>query len=98
MTKIDLPRSRQVGHLTLLREQRSISLKDFNKLAPDEQISVLQSSSGKKKYQLLVEAAGNPAGEFPPDDIKLLQDKLGRHEQMVVNFEYLRRKAKRGRK
>jgi L-fuculose-phosphate aldolase len=50
------------------------------------------------RIQLLVEAAGNPAAEFPPEDIKLLQDKLGRHEQMVVNFDYLRRKAKRGRK
>ena len=47
------------------------------------------------RIQLLIEAAGNPSPEFPPDDLKLLFDKLGRHDQMVINFEYLRRKAKR---
>ena len=49
------------------------------------------------RIQLLIEAAGNPQKEFPPDDLKLLQDKITRPEQMVVNFEYLRRKVKRGR-
>lgn len=49
------------------------------------------------RIQLLIEAAGNPLKEFPPDDLKLLQDKITRPEQMVVNFEYLRRKVKRGR-
>ncbi len=47
------------------------------------------------RIQLLIEAAGNPQKEFPPDDLKLLQDKITRPEQMVVNFEYLRRKVKR---
>ena len=47
------------------------------------------------RIPLLVEAAGNPSPEFPPEDLKLLFDKLGRHDQMVINFEYLRRKAKR---
>ena len=47
------------------------------------------------RIQMLVEAAGHPAEEFPPEDLKLLQDKLGRHDQMVVNFDYLLRKAKR---
>ena len=47
-----------------------------------------------RSIQLLVEAAGNPAKEFPPEDLALLQDKIARHEQMVVNFEYLRRKVK----
>ncbi len=46
------------------------------------------------RIQILVESAGDPAPEFPPEDLQLLKDKLGRHEQMVVNFEYLRRKAK----
>ena len=47
------------------------------------------------RIQMLVEAAGTPAPEFPPDDLKLLYDKICRHDQMVINFEYLRRKARR---
>ena len=48
------------------------------------------------RIQILVESAGNPSPEFPEDDLKLLYDKITRHEQMVVNFDYLRRKARRG--
>ncbi|MGE0626361.1 MAG: class II aldolase/adducin family protein [Hyphomicrobiaceae bacterium] len=47
------------------------------------------------RIQMLVEAAGDPAPEFPPDDLQLLKDKIGRHEQMVINFDYLVRKVKR---
>lgn len=47
------------------------------------------------RIQILVETAGNPAPEFPAEDIALLKEKLGRHDQMVVNFDYLRRKLKR---
>ena len=49
------------------------------------------------RIQMLVEAAGGAAPEFPPEDIKLLTDKLARPDQMAVNFEYLRRKLKRSR-
>ena len=49
------------------------------------------------RIQLLVEAAGNPQKEFPPDDLALLTEKITRPEQMVVNFDYLRRKVRRGR-
>ena len=49
------------------------------------------------RIQLLIEAAGNPQKEFPPDDLALLQDKICRLDQMAVNFEYLRRKVKRRR-
>lgn len=46
------------------------------------------------RIQLLIEAASNPAKEFPPEDVALLHDKITRHDQMVVNFDYLRRKVK----
>lgn len=49
------------------------------------------------RIQILVESAGNPTPEFPPEDLKLLYDKLGRLDQMAVNFDYLRRKAYKGR-
>ncbi len=47
------------------------------------------------RIQLLIEAAGGAAPEFPPEDVELLREKLSRHEQMVVNFDYLSRKLKR---
>lgn len=47
------------------------------------------------QVQILAEAAGGVAPEFPHDDIKRLQDKLTRPEQIVVNFNYLVRKLKR---
>jgi ribulose-5-phosphate 4-epimerase/fuculose-1-phosphate aldolase len=49
------------------------------------------------RIQILIESAGNPLPEFPEDDTKLLYDKICRHEQMVVNFDYLRRKVRRAR-
>ena len=47
------------------------------------------------RIQILIESAGNPLPEFPDEDLQLLRDKVTRHDQMVVNFEYLRRKVKR---
>ncbi len=47
------------------------------------------------RIQILVESAGDPMPEFPAADLKLLHDKLIRHEQMVVNFDYLRRRLTR---
>jgi ribulose-5-phosphate 4-epimerase/fuculose-1-phosphate aldolase len=47
------------------------------------------------KIQLLVTSAGGPGEMFPPEDIKRLYDKITRADQFDLNFEYLRRKAKR---
>ena len=49
------------------------------------------------RIQMLIEAAGSAAPEFPADDVQLLKDKIKRPEQMAVNFDYLRRKVKRQR-
>jgi ribulose-5-phosphate 4-epimerase/fuculose-1-phosphate aldolase len=49
------------------------------------------------RIQLLIEAAGNPATEFTPEDLALLQEKIGKPEQMAINFEYLRRKVRQRR-
>jgi ribulose-5-phosphate 4-epimerase/fuculose-1-phosphate aldolase len=49
------------------------------------------------RIQLLIEAAGNPQQEFPPEDLALLQEKIVRLDQMAVNFDYLRRKVMRKR-
>jgi L-fuculose-phosphate aldolase len=45
--------------------------------------------------QLIAEAAGTPAPEFPLADIQKLQHDLSRPEQFKINFDYLVRRAKR---
>ncbi len=46
--------------------------------------------------QLAVEAAGDAAPEFPPDNIARLKGELGQPEQFQINFDYLVRRVKRG--
>lgn len=47
------------------------------------------------QIQLIVEAAGELAPEFPRDDIMKLQHDISRPEQFQVNFDYLVRRVKR---
>ena len=47
--------------------------------------------------QMVAEAAGSVATEFPEADIAKLKDALGRAEQFVVNFDYLVRRLPRER-
>ena len=47
------------------------------------------------QVQLITEAAGTPAPEFPLADIRKLQHDISRPEQFVINFDYLVRRAKR---
>ncbi len=47
--------------------------------------------------QLLTEAAGHPAPEFPREDIEKLKHEISQPDQFKVNFDYLaRRVARRG--
>jgi L-fuculose-phosphate aldolase len=45
--------------------------------------------------QLLADATGHAAAEFPADQITSLKQKLTRPDQFVVNFDYMLRKARR---
>jgi L-fuculose-phosphate aldolase len=47
------------------------------------------------QIQLLVEAVGEGAVEFPPDDIAKLKQDIGQPEQFKINFDYLARRVKR---
>lgn len=47
------------------------------------------------KVQMMVEMAGEPAGEFSPDEIRRLQHDVSRPDQFVVNYDYLVRRMKR---
>jgi ribulose-5-phosphate 4-epimerase/fuculose-1-phosphate aldolase len=45
--------------------------------------------------QMIVEAAGDPAPEFPRADIEKLKRDISQPEQFKVNFDYLARRVKR---
>ncbi len=45
--------------------------------------------------QLIVEAAGEPAPEFPRADIEKLKRDISQPEQFKINFDYLARRVKR---
>jgi ribulose-5-phosphate 4-epimerase/fuculose-1-phosphate aldolase len=46
--------------------------------------------------QMTVEAAGDPAPEFPRQDIQKLQREMSAPEQFAINFDYLARRVRRG--
>ncbi len=50
------------------------------------------------RVQMLTEAAGHPAPEFPRADIEKLKQEISQHEQFVINFNYLVRRLQRGQK
>jgi L-fuculose-phosphate aldolase len=47
--------------------------------------------------QLAVEAAGDPALEFSPEDLAKLKSEIGQPEQFWINFDYLVRRVQRRR-
>lgn len=79
MTRIKLPREKKVGHLTLHRQPRTISSREFNALSRAERLAVLQSVSGRRKYDLLIEAvdAEQLLRRLPPQEVYLLARELG---------------------
>lgn len=79
MTRIELPTEKQVGHLTLLREPRRITSKEFNVLPASERLDIIRRVSGRQKYNLLIEA--NDAEELvqrmSAQEVYLLIKELG---------------------
>jgi hypothetical protein len=43
----------------------------------------------------MFEAARDPAGVVPPDDIAKFKHEIGQPEQFKINFDYLARRVKR---
>lgn len=82
MTEIQLPRRKEFGHLTLLRERRSLSTKEFNALAPEERLDIIRHSSGTQKYRLLLEAFDADAlvAAMAAQELFLLIKELGRED------------------
>jgi L-fuculose-phosphate aldolase len=47
------------------------------------------------RVQMIAEAAGGLAPEFPRDDIEILRNQISQPEQFVINFDYLARRVRR---
>ena len=47
------------------------------------------------QIQMIMEAAGETAPEFPKADVEQLKKEISQPDQFVVNFDYLVRRAKR---
>jgi hypothetical protein len=79
MTKITLPEKRQVGHLTLLRQGRKISLNEYNALTIDEQLSMVHNTKGKEKYDLLINSkyVEKIVPQLHPQELYLTVNSLG---------------------
>jgi hypothetical protein len=56
MTRIDLPGKRKKGHLTLLRQPRSITSREFNALTLAERLDMVRAVPSRQKYELILEA------------------------------------------
>jgi Family of unknown function (DUF6178) len=79
MTRINLPREKKVGHLTLHRQPSAISNREFKLLNQAEQLAVLQTVSGRRKYDLLIESADarQLVQQLPAQEVYLLARELG---------------------
>ena len=79
MSRIDLPQERQVGHLTLHRQGRKISTREYNALSSSERMFLVRQASGKQKYDLLINAvdAEKLTTQLHPQELYLTINELG---------------------
>jgi L-fuculose-phosphate aldolase len=98
---INLIRSPELGAgvARALGPRRAVLLKNHGVVVTGATIEELVISTimleNAAMIQMITEAAGTPAPEFPLADIQKLKHDISRAEQFVVNFDYLVRRAKR---
>ncbi len=82
MTRIELPREKKVGHLTLLREPRAITPKEFNLLSASERLDLVRRARGKQKHDLLIEAKDGEAlvRHLSAQEVYLMVKEIGAEE------------------
>jgi L-fuculose-phosphate aldolase len=87
------------GVAEALGRHRAVLLKNHGPVVTGKTIEEAVVSSimleNAAQIQLMVEAAGDPAAEFPPDDIAKFKREIGQPEQFKINFDYLARRVKR---
>jgi L-fuculose-phosphate aldolase len=98
---INLIRTTEMGAgvARALGSRRAVLLKNHGVVVTGASIEEVVISTimleNAAQIQMITEAAGTPAPEFPLDDVKKLQHDISRPEQFVINFDYLVRRAKR---
>jgi hypothetical protein len=82
MTHIELPNEKKVKHLTLLRQPRTISGKEFNALSAEERLMMIRSADSGQRYRLLIEAIDGPElmSRLPEQDLFLMFKEIGEDE------------------
>ena len=96
---IDLIRTKDMGQgvAQALGPHRAVLLKNHGVVTAgaslEESVIVLLMLENAAMIQMIAEAPGPTAPEFPREQILALQYKLTRPDQFEVNFEYLRRKT-----
>jgi L-fuculose-phosphate aldolase len=98
---INLIRSPELGAgvARALGSRRAVLLKNHGVVVAGATIEEVVISTimleNAAMIQMITEAAGTPAPEFPLADIQKLKHDISRQEQFAVNFDYLVRRAKR---
>ena len=98
---IDLIRSAELGRgvAAALGSHAAVLLKNHGVVMAarslEEAVVLLVMLENATHVQLLAEAAGDLAPEFPAEDVARLKEKLMEPRQFPVNFDYLVRRAKR---
>ena len=98
---INLIRSPEMGAgvARALGKHRAVLLKNHGVVVAGASIEEVVISTimleNAAQIQMITEAAGTAAPEFPRADIEKLKHDLSRPEQFKINFEYLVRRAKR---
>jgi len=79
MTRIKLPGEKTVQHLTLLRQPRAISAKEFNALSSNERLTIICNADNFQRFRLLVEANDGREliARLPAEEIFLLFKEVG---------------------
>jgi len=79
MSPINLPATRKIGHLTILRQPRVLSPREFNALTFAERLDMVRQAPAREKYALLIEAVDLEAliEALPAQELYLLVQELG---------------------
>ncbi|MDT8420283.1 MAG: DUF6178 family protein [Desulfuromonadales bacterium] len=79
MTRFELPAHRKVHHLTLHREKRKISIREYHALSADERMEMIGQAQGKEKYDLILNApdAEQIVPQLHPQDLYLTVHEIG---------------------
>ncbi len=95
MTSIHLPKERRIGHLTLHRQGKMLTVKEYNALSAAERLEMIRQAQGKQKLDLLLNAhdVEKLVPQLHPQELYLTVNQLGPDSSsellMLANTEQL---------